>query len=183
MIEQGLLPVDRTFFSFSCMRAQLCLTLFDPIDCSSPGSSVHGFSRQEYWSGLPFPSPGDLPHLGIKPVSFISRWILYWWVTGKPFFFLKGYYMKGEKFFESEYFRETNNILLLGSSVRRCWTQKKGSGMGRFSLFTDLVTSGLWILDAEKASYCEHFLAMVCSSHLPVSFLFGLILFRTLWFL
>ena len=28
-----------------------------------------GFSRQEYWSGLPFPSPGDLPHPGIKPRS------------------------------------------------------------------------------------------------------------------
>ena len=28
-----------------------------------------GFSRQEYWSGLPFPSPGDLPHLGIEPGS------------------------------------------------------------------------------------------------------------------
>ena len=28
-----------------------------------------GFSRQEYWSGLPFPSPGDLPHPGIKPWS------------------------------------------------------------------------------------------------------------------
>ena len=27
------------------------------------------FSRQEYWSGLPFPSPGDLPHPGIKPQS------------------------------------------------------------------------------------------------------------------
>ena len=28
-----------------------------------------GFSRQEYWSGLPFPSPGDLPNPGIKPMS------------------------------------------------------------------------------------------------------------------
>ena len=28
-----------------------------------------GFSRQEYWSGLPFPSPGDLPYPGIKPGS------------------------------------------------------------------------------------------------------------------
>ena len=28
-----------------------------------------GFSRQEYWSGLPFPSPGDLPYLGIEPRS------------------------------------------------------------------------------------------------------------------
>ena len=28
-----------------------------------------GFSKQEYWSGLPFPSPGDLPDLGIEPAS------------------------------------------------------------------------------------------------------------------
>ena len=31
-----------------------------------------GFSRQEYWSGLPCPLPGDLPDLGIKPVSLMS---------------------------------------------------------------------------------------------------------------
>ena len=30
------------------------------------------FSRQEYWSGLPFPSPGDLPNSGIEPVSLTS---------------------------------------------------------------------------------------------------------------
>ena len=30
------------------------------------------FSRQEYWSGLPFPSPRDLPDPGIKPMSFMS---------------------------------------------------------------------------------------------------------------
>ena len=36
---------------------QLCLTLCEPTDGSPPGSSVMGFSRQEYWSGLPFPSP------------------------------------------------------------------------------------------------------------------------------
>ena len=28
-----------------------------------------GFSRQQYWSGLPFPSPGDLPNPGLKPMS------------------------------------------------------------------------------------------------------------------
>ena len=50
--------------------AQLCLTLCDPMD-----SSLHqappfmGFSRQEYWSGLPFPSPGNLPNPGIEPRS------------------------------------------------------------------------------------------------------------------
>ena len=31
-----------------------------------------GFSRQEYWSGLPFPPPGDLPDPGIKPESLMS---------------------------------------------------------------------------------------------------------------
>ena len=37
--------------------AQSCLTLSDPVGCSPPGSSSVGFSRQEYWSGLPLPSP------------------------------------------------------------------------------------------------------------------------------
>ena len=32
-----------------------------------------GFSRQEYWSGLPFPSPGDLPDLGIEPRSLVLQ--------------------------------------------------------------------------------------------------------------
>ena len=36
---------------------QSCPTLCDPIDGSPPGSPVPGFSRQEYWSGLPCPSP------------------------------------------------------------------------------------------------------------------------------
>ena len=39
------------------------------MDCSLPGSSVHGFSRQEYRSGLPFPSPEDLPNPGTEFVS------------------------------------------------------------------------------------------------------------------
>ena len=47
---------------------QSCPTLCGLVDCSLPGSSK-GFSRQEYWTGLPFPSPGDLPDPGIKPGS------------------------------------------------------------------------------------------------------------------
>ena len=47
---------------------QSCLNLYDPVDCSLLGSSV-GFSRQERWSALPFPSPGDLPDPGSKPRS------------------------------------------------------------------------------------------------------------------
>ena len=48
---------------------QSCLTLCDPIDCSLPGSSILGFPGQEYWSGLPFPSPGNIPNATIKPGS------------------------------------------------------------------------------------------------------------------
>ena len=62
---------------------QFCLILCDPMDCSPPGSSVSrriwkqgiwnmGFPRQEYWSGLLFSPPGDLPDLGIEPASLIS---------------------------------------------------------------------------------------------------------------
>ena len=49
----------------------------NPMDCSPPGSSTQGFSRQEYWSGLPFPSPGDLLDPGIEPGSPVCRKILY----------------------------------------------------------------------------------------------------------
>ena len=43
----------------------------DPMDCSPPGSSVHGISRQEYWSILPS-TPGDLPNPGIKSLCPVS---------------------------------------------------------------------------------------------------------------
>ena len=47
-----------------------CIWLFcDPIDCSLPAPLSMEFLRQEYWSGLPFPSPGDHPAPGIKPTS------------------------------------------------------------------------------------------------------------------
>ena len=49
--------------------SQSCPTLCDPMDCSLPGSSVHGIFQQEYWSGLPFPSPGDLPEPGTESRS------------------------------------------------------------------------------------------------------------------
>ena len=36
------------------------------MDYSPPGSSVHGISQQEYWSELPFPSPGDVSYPGTE---------------------------------------------------------------------------------------------------------------------
>ena len=61
-----------------CTR--LTPNILDPVDHQAP--LFLGFPRQEYWSGLPFPSPGDLPDPGIEPthvscVSSICRWILY----------------------------------------------------------------------------------------------------------
>ena len=55
-----------------CSVAQSCPTLCDPMDCSPPDSSVHGILRQEYWSGLPCPPPGDLPNPEIEPTSLTS---------------------------------------------------------------------------------------------------------------
>ena len=51
------------------LAAQSCLTLYNPKDGSLPRSSVHQILRQEYWTGLPFLSPGDLPDSGVKPES------------------------------------------------------------------------------------------------------------------
>ena len=49
--------------------AQSCLTLCDPMTVAYQAPLFMGFSRQEYWSGLPFPSLGDLPNPGIEPGS------------------------------------------------------------------------------------------------------------------
>ena len=48
---------------------QLCPTLCDPMDWGCQAPLPMGFSRQEYWSGLPCPPPGDLLSPGIKPRS------------------------------------------------------------------------------------------------------------------
>ena len=46
---------------------QLCLTLWNPMDSTHQAPVSKEFSRQEYWSTLPFRSPGDRPNLGIEP--------------------------------------------------------------------------------------------------------------------
>ena len=49
--------------------AKLCQTLCDPMNCSLPGSSIHGIFQARILEWLPFPPPGDLPNSGIKPRS------------------------------------------------------------------------------------------------------------------
>ena len=73
------------------------------MDCSLPTPLSMGCPRQEYWSGVPFPSPGDLSHPGIEPRSSALQADFFFLPTelqGKPkenssflccFFFLIGY--------------------------------------------------------------------------------------------
>jgi len=49
--------MDKDIAAAAAKSLQSCLTLCDPIDNSPPGTPSLGFSRQEHWSGLPFPSP------------------------------------------------------------------------------------------------------------------------------
>ena len=77
--QSGRAPVlgsEMTFTLCACFTLakslQSCLTLCDVMDCSQPGSSVHGILQARNWSGLPFPFPGDLPDPGIEPGCLMS---------------------------------------------------------------------------------------------------------------
>ena len=59
-------------FGGGSLVAKLCPTLATPWTVAGQASLSMGFSRQEYWSGLPFPSPGDLPNPGIEPRSALQ---------------------------------------------------------------------------------------------------------------
>ena len=59
-------------FPSLCPCSQSCLTLCGPMTVAFQAPLSMEFSRQEYWSGLPCPTPGDLPDPGIKPMSLAS---------------------------------------------------------------------------------------------------------------
>ena len=72
MAETVIIESSKCFLNCCCsLVAESYLTLLRPctVTCQAPQSM--GFSRQEYWSGLPFPSPGDLPNPGIEPASSV----------------------------------------------------------------------------------------------------------------
>ena len=66
-----------------CLVTESYPTLATPWTVALKAASVHGISRQECWSGLLFPSPGDRPHPGIDPKSPGCRQILSRWATRK----------------------------------------------------------------------------------------------------
>ena len=65
----GLYPVWTYYSTNESEVAQLCPTLITPWTVAYQAALSMGFSRQEYWSGLPFPSPGDFSDPGIEPGS------------------------------------------------------------------------------------------------------------------
>ena len=68
----------------SAKSLQLCLTLCDPVDCSPQAPLSMGFSRQEYWSGLPCPPPGDPPDTEIEAESLMSPVLTGGFFTTEP---------------------------------------------------------------------------------------------------
>ena len=77
LVPEHVLTCDLAAVGFFESESVNCSVMSDSfvtpwtIACHTPLSIV--FSRQEYWSGLPFPSPGDLPDPGIKPGFLIFR--------------------------------------------------------------------------------------------------------------
>ena len=65
-------PIKNSYLMPAAKSCQSCQTLSDPMDCSLPGSSVYWISRQEYWSGLPLPSP--IPCLAYSFVHITPVW-------------------------------------------------------------------------------------------------------------
>ena len=70
---------DLDFPKFVCVQLlQLCLTLWDPMDCSLPGSSVHGILQARILEWVAMLPPGDLPDLGSEVH------LLHWQVNSLP---------------------------------------------------------------------------------------------------
>ena len=86
-----------------CVCTQSWLTLCNFMDCSQPGSSVHGKNRQEYWSGLSFPSSGDLQDPGIKPTAQVLAGKFFTTVPlGKPENRIKNHENKDDKTWQAK---------------------------------------------------------------------------------
>ena len=93
-----------------------------------------GFSRQEYWTELPFPSPGDLLNQGSNHVSFIGRWVLYHWITREALLFkLGGFYFFSHSTVEEKWWEQTSCFWLQWASIQS-FTIKNGVS---YWIFTD----------------------------------------------
>ena len=95
------------WFSVTCLSypyewvpcTQSCLTAATPRTVTRQAPLSMGFPSQEYWTGLPIPSPGHLPDPGIEPTSPVSPALqvdsLPDELSGKPFSFLEANWWQG----------------------------------------------------------------------------------------
>ena len=76
-----MLYVYTADITYVCIIPQSYLTLCNPLDCSLPGPAAHRIFQARILEWVPFPTPGDRPHPGMKPtslyISCIGRQILY----------------------------------------------------------------------------------------------------------
>ena len=114
------------------------------------------FSRQEYWSGLPFPSPGDLPNPGIQPSLPYCRWILYQLShQGSP---LEGLMLKLKLQYFGHLMRRAGSLektLMLGKIEGR---RRRGQQRARW---LDSITNSwslLKLMSIESVMRCHHFI-------------------------
>ena len=70
--------------------AQSCLTLCDPMDCSPPGSSLHGIFQARVLERIAISFSADLLDPGIEPVSLASPTFFIIALPGKPLYFIRG---------------------------------------------------------------------------------------------
>ena len=121
-----------------CLCAQSCLTCWDPVGlaCQSPLSMK--FSRQEYWSGLLFPTPGDLFNPGIEPESLASSAL-----AGRFFTTVPATWETQGGMQHSQFTWAQNPFFLNISRIRVLWNTIFSNGMFIFNDFKFFIKGGL----------------------------------------
>ena len=94
-ISHFLSSLEPSFLIWKCVKSLACVWLFATSWTGAHQASLSmGFSRQEYWSGLPFPSPGDLPDPGIEPGSPTLQTLYHLSHRGSPYKAASLYYTR-----------------------------------------------------------------------------------------
>ena len=98
-----------------------------------------GFPRQEYWSGLPFPSPGDLPDPGIKLMSHVScigRQVLYHWHhLGSPSYMRTSVLKSNTEVTRTAGMMDSESLASVGGAAHTAlgWSHSTGHSRGELS--------------------------------------------------
>ena len=136
----------------SVLVFQLCPTVCDPITVARQVPLSMEFSRQEYWSGLPFPPLGDLPNSGTEPASLVSPAL-----AGRVFTISAPWEDLGASWCHiKSYHRSTNKLeLVLPLTVRICgW--RMGNATQLLIYFTEDLIHGLGIHGRTRKRFCFH---------------------------